>query len=252
MEEKVLKTKNYEMFKSVLGNRDLIERNIQKKVDSMKEYGQITPIIVNEKYEIIDGQHRLEACKRLGIEVSYVIKPGLTPEYCAAANKSTENWKLVDYINFYTKRGNESYIRLSKLKEEFGDSLLISNICTALYGWQKPIQNVIANGKLEISEQLYNNTRVILKYTKDIVDQIDKKQLQGSLYTLGQSITLCYKFPEIDMGRLKKQVLKLYPTMGVYNNIDTCMIQLETVYNRGLNKNNKISIFALYKIHRVK
>ena len=65
--QKVVKsTKNYEMFQKLEGNRPVLERRINKIIASINNVGYITsPIIVNDKYEVIDGQGRLEALKQL-------------------------------------------------------------------------------------------------------------------------------------------------------------------------------------------
>ena len=41
-------------------------REISSLMDSMRSYGQLTPIIVNKQYELIAGNRRLEAARRLG------------------------------------------------------------------------------------------------------------------------------------------------------------------------------------------
>jgi ParB family chromosome partitioning protein len=41
-------------------------REIPALMESMRSYGQLTPIIINRKNELIAGNRRLEAAKRLG------------------------------------------------------------------------------------------------------------------------------------------------------------------------------------------
>lgn len=50
----IFKTKDYDMFKWVKGNRKPNKKNYSKLVKSMKEEQLIIPICVNEKFEIID------------------------------------------------------------------------------------------------------------------------------------------------------------------------------------------------------
>ena len=70
-----MKTKNYEMFEYMDSNRKINAGLVERLVKSIKEIGYIEsrPIIVNEDMVVIDGQHRLEACKRLGIPVIYQV-----------------------------------------------------------------------------------------------------------------------------------------------------------------------------------
>ena len=66
----IRETNNYDIFKNMLGNRELKDKNYKKLMRSINEKQLIIPILVNEKFEIIDGQHRFSACKSLG-------KPGI-------------------------------------------------------------------------------------------------------------------------------------------------------------------------------
>ena len=42
--------------------------DLSSLVSSLRKYGQLTPIILNTKYELIAGNRRLESAKRLGWE----------------------------------------------------------------------------------------------------------------------------------------------------------------------------------------
>ena len=57
----VFKTFDYGLFKNIKGNRELNPKNYKKILHSMGNKQLEIPIIVNEKYEIIDGQHRRAA-----------------------------------------------------------------------------------------------------------------------------------------------------------------------------------------------
>ena len=58
-------TKNYNDFKFVKGNRAINYTHVNNLVDSIKEKDLQMPIIVDEKMNIIDGQHRFEAYRLL-------------------------------------------------------------------------------------------------------------------------------------------------------------------------------------------
>lgn len=71
----IYETNEYGLFKNLSGNRFVDHSG--KIAESMKERGLLlAPIIVNEKKEIIDGQNRFEACKKLNLPVYYVIAEG--------------------------------------------------------------------------------------------------------------------------------------------------------------------------------
>ena len=77
--QKILKTLNYSQFKFIKGNRAINDRHVNGLVKSMEKNGLImNPSCVNEKSEIIEGQHRLMACEILNLPYYYYVVPGAT------------------------------------------------------------------------------------------------------------------------------------------------------------------------------
>lgn len=114
----IYQTENYSIFKRLSGNRGVEDSRVLSILKSIQNVGYIkNPIIVNEKYEVIDGQGRLEACKRLGLPVYYSIAEGAGIEECIAMNINQKNWKVEDYINSYGELGINSYIFASAAAE---------------------------------------------------------------------------------------------------------------------------------------
>ena len=66
-------TTDYDIFKQLLGNREINYNHVRRLIKSMQEEYLIVPIQVNEKMEVIDGQHRIAACKELGFPIYYMI-----------------------------------------------------------------------------------------------------------------------------------------------------------------------------------
>ena len=74
---KVYKTSDLSIFKQIDGNRVPNLQHIKRLADSIRVYGmKCNPILVNERMEVIDGQHRLMAAKEVKSFV-YYIKYGL-------------------------------------------------------------------------------------------------------------------------------------------------------------------------------
>ena len=111
-QQTVQTTKDYARFKYLDGNRELKEGNIKAIQNQIAQHGQKIPILVNERNEIIDGQHRLEACKRLGVPVKFIVDVGATIDHVISANIVGQKWALMDYVNRYRTQGNEHYNRL--------------------------------------------------------------------------------------------------------------------------------------------
>ena len=113
---KVYVTSDYDMFKKMLGNRDI--KSEARIIESIQTVGYIcNPIIVNEKYEILDGQNRLAALKELELPVYFIVQPKAGIEVCRALNIGRRNWSTCDYIDSYAEIGDNmpSYKRLQSL-----------------------------------------------------------------------------------------------------------------------------------------
>lgn len=59
----VFTTKDYSKFKHLEGNRNIVKPHLKRLKASMEKNYLFSPILINEKHEIIDGQHRFEVCK---------------------------------------------------------------------------------------------------------------------------------------------------------------------------------------------
>src|SRR5580693_9488423 len=106
------KTKNYELFLKHDSNRELVENNVTKIMKSIETRNllEFRPILVNEKMQIIDGQHRLEAAKRLGIEVYYQIMKKPPAETMLLLNTNQKRWTTNDYLNYFCEEWNGQYM----------------------------------------------------------------------------------------------------------------------------------------------
>lgn len=109
---KIQQTENYSLFKRIKGNRTINKAQVKKLVDSFGEDPQLAlsvPIVVNDKFEIIDGQHRFQALKKLGLPIAYYQVPGLTLHSVQTVNSATKVWNPIDYAKSYTELGNKNY-----------------------------------------------------------------------------------------------------------------------------------------------
>ena len=116
----VLMTNDYSMFKSMSGNRDVNDLHIKRLKDSMQEKYISVPIIVNEKNQIIDGQHRFQSAKELSKPIYYIKISGLRLQDVHRLNTNTKNWTAYSYLDGYCKLGKEQYLIYRDFKERFG------------------------------------------------------------------------------------------------------------------------------------
>ena len=245
-------TKDYNIFKRLIGNRDIPESRISKIVESIQTIGWVhNPIIVNEKMEVIDGQGRLTALQRLKMPIEYIIAEGAGNKECIYMNMNMVNWKLPDFIKSYAEQGNENYQRLLSLMQRYANGNL-DIISTAVYRLSKSKHRDIKQGTLQLTEDQYRAAIPRLEYIKPILEEIDDKKLPGSMVTLMQTLVYYYDYPEVDKDRLKYSVEKyIYNATPWVLNTD-CEREVENCYNYGLGLEKKIFIAHLVKEERMR
>lgn len=114
----VLSTTDYSLFKTIDANRPIVEPHVRHLMEQIteKDLLPLRPIDVNADFGVVDGQHRLEAARRLGKRIYYRVA-ALTDEDMATLNRATRNWKNTDYLNYWASKGNENYQKLMAFME---------------------------------------------------------------------------------------------------------------------------------------
>lgn len=137
---KVYKTYDLSIFKSINGNRVPNLQHIRRLTDSLKFHGmKCNPILVNEKMEVIDGQHRLQAAKNVNTFVYYIVVNGYKLEEVHTLNLNQKNWTKRDYMEGYADMGIESYIKLREFVQKnydfsFTDCIVLCSNTTSSAG----------------------------------------------------------------------------------------------------------------------
>lgn len=143
-----MKTINYEQFKFRKDNRNCIDQaHVKRLIESIraKNLLELRPILVNKHYEVIDGQHRLEAAKELGVEIYYNIEEDLTAGDIITLNINKQ-WTLADFLNFYVQNGYDEYIKFKAFMDKNAITARVAlNLCL---GTMKNVANDFRHGKL--------------------------------------------------------------------------------------------------------
>ena len=113
-------TNDYDIFKRHESNREIDEPNLKKIMASILACNllQFRPLLVDAHMRVVDGQHRLEAAKRLLVDVWYQIKEDCKTEDILLLNNSQKRWEAKDWGNYYVSAGNQNYIKLDKFCKE--------------------------------------------------------------------------------------------------------------------------------------
>lgn len=128
---KVYFTNDLTRFKIMGGNRIPNLNHIRRIKSSMNENGVLmNPIIINQMYEVVDGQHRLAAAKESKKGIYYIIAKNYTLKEVHTLNLNQKNWTVKDYMHGYANIGVIPYIKLSKFYKINNDFTI--NDCIAM------------------------------------------------------------------------------------------------------------------------
>lgn len=250
--KKIYTTTNYEIFKYLEGNRDIKNGRVVKTVESIENHGWLTqPILVNEKMEVIDGQGRLEALKRLNMPVEFVIDYGIGLDECRTLNVYQKNWSIHDYIDSYVCEENDNYIWLKTQVErykELTDTVVIA-ICSVNVGCVNlggQMNYKIKDGTFEVNSAERMETESLLFFLSRFVDIAHlvggrKDRLYGALSFL-------YSIESVDNERLFKAISNGRYELVSGGTVESYITQFDRLYNKGLAKKNRVDIEHEYKI----
>jgi hypothetical protein len=113
-------TKDYSLFKTLNGNRDVNQLHLTRLKESMNKKHLTTIIMVNEKFEIIDGQHRFLISQDLKLPINYIIRKDYGLEEVQILNANMKNWQTVDYVNGYCDLGYKDYEVYRQFVADYG------------------------------------------------------------------------------------------------------------------------------------
>lgn len=194
----IFQTEDYDLFSYVPTNRDVTER--KQLEESIIEHGLLVPIKVTKDFEILDGQHRFEGCRKTNTPVKFYFseKGGITEIIEENSNRS--NWAIYDYAKSYAASGNEEYTKLLPFLKEgkVPSNALISIANGYLFGTATVVIKNFKKGKFyflnyQMFSQFYD---FLLRLNKDF-----KVDLSG---TLVNAIYQMYTQKNFSSARLQK------------------------------------------------
>lgn len=115
----VNQTNDYNLFKSLKGNRNVNKLHVQRLKESFKGDYLMSPIIVNQNYEIIDGQHRFNAAKDLSLPVNFIICNDYSLDEVKILNTNMKNWRKEDYLNAFCNLKYPEYLKFRNFMRQF-------------------------------------------------------------------------------------------------------------------------------------
>lgn len=115
----IYSTSDYDKFTTIEGNRNINPLHLVRLKKSIMSGYLFTIIIVNEKDQIIDGQHRYEAIKKLGLLIHYVVCNGYGLKEVQILNQNSKTWTMDDFVDGYCQLGYQDYIVYKNFRAKY-------------------------------------------------------------------------------------------------------------------------------------
>lgn len=255
----IFKTKDYGQFKKMKGQRPLNEKKVitlMKAIDV--EVGNIQPILVYADKTVWDGQHRLEACKRLGAPVEYKVTENSGNDAVIINNTATK-WGTLDYLN-YSMHNTLSDSDAKIVKAFIDKASFYANTGIP----KNAVLRFIAGGtiskisqySINIANQLSVNTINDKCEALDIIAVTIGKLTSAKAAKLMRSsmfltlLNVLYFYDEFDFNVLSAKIITNEDKLYVCSTSDSCIELIENIYN--YRSRNKLNISHWYRCNKSK
>lgn len=121
MENIIHESYNYNVFSKIDFNRSICKKNLEKLIElnKKKDRFHLFPIVVDTNHNIIDGQHRFEACKQMQKPIYYVVDhdQGETWAAITEVNTAGKTHSATDVYYMLLKKNDEIALKIDRVSK---------------------------------------------------------------------------------------------------------------------------------------
>lgn len=150
-------------------NRDKNPKHIARmksliQANGMVDAVKVVPSKENDKYYIVEGQHRYQALVQLGCkQIPCLILDWVDPEdedsileVIISMNTNNKNWTLLDYARSYCERKVPNYCKIKSLMIKYANTMSYSTVLAVYSGDEKGTTNH-KKGKLKFTDEEFSD-----------------------------------------------------------------------------------------------
>lgn len=244
------------MFKFLPENRVINDRNKKKIMKSMMVNGNLfSAVIINEKGEIIDGQHRvrikMELEMHLPIEqrtgIYYIVCKGYGIKQVQTYNDAQKRWDGLDFLHSYCAQGNENYTQFDTFMKRYETDywitlrMLNGNLHNRKTGVKSSQMNdEFRSGNFVFSLEHYINACNLMEKIQEI------KNNNWFVGNIDRTFILAFdkiaSIPNFDYKRFAKKLSNTRAQITEQGKADLYLEQFGKIYNEGLPKDEQIKL----------
>jgi len=237
----IRKTKEYDKFVFRKDNRERIDQaHVKRLMESItaRNMLEFRPMLVNEDYEVIDGQHRLLAAKALNIDIYYQVQKNLCADEILLMNV-VKTWSMADYLNYYCKNDYKEYIKLQKFLKEYSINLKIA--LNMLMGSSKNKYFEFRKGLFINNDEFVENDIEICWETVNYIKKMNGFSAYTSSGRFWKAMIKMIRHPSFHKEKWKNNLQKMVERFGPKARTEDYLMLFMDVYNyRNTEKINLI------------
>lgn len=253
---KIHVSNQYSQFNFIDGNRvpsKVAITNLKKEI-LLNNKLSVNPILVNNDYGIIDGQHRFLAAKELGVPLYYIVDNNYKINDIITLNKTRRDWEINNYIAYHCSLGKPCYTKLNAIINKYSSYCPYKSYLTAAVKIICKIDDKhLKNGKdiphIEKFNLFCSLTIPIISEIQKGIDSVSCDLNRNYMFKRPTISTLCYMFNFLDskknysfcLSRLKANLHKIRNSSVVLKILEN----FESIINSHLNDKNKIDFNPL-------
>ena len=234
----IYKTKDYDKFSFVDGNRSIKPNVVEKLYNSFKEVQLEVPLVVDQYYRIYDGQHRFTALKRLKMPIYYQIIESMTLRMLQLLNSNQSNWSTAQFCDSYCELGYSEYYKYKAFKKKY--QLGVRESLNFLAG---------ENGSANL-ETMFNDGEFICKDYKNAVrkaEMLTELKPYVKFYktrTFVNAMDVLFNSKVYDHSRFVRKIKKQSAKLTQQTKRNDYLKIIEEIYNWNELNKNKVRLFT--------
>lgn len=241
-------TEAYDDFILVEANREVVEKTVRKIMDSMLIRVEHAPITVNEKGEVMDGQHRLEAYRRLKFPITFEMIAGLKVENIRRLNAIQKEWKILDHLHAGAMEDELSYKWLYNFCKTHSIQPTIAIVLLTGGGSSIITIEAIRSGKFKTSK----DDRVRATERMAILEKF-RGYSKATSKNFTHALCRILEHPDVSIKKLEKAFLSRYKQVlaGIAGSYEQYMFQMQEMYNYRQPKDKHITFLSVAELQRL-
>jgi hypothetical protein len=232
----IYSTEDYKIFRLLSSNRSVTESHVADLAAKMevKNLLHLNPIIVNNNYDVIDGQHRLKAAEKLGVLVWYVKDDSVDHTDIAMLNSGNKNWAGVDYLKYYAKNGYPEYVKMLAFFEK--NSHISVNILRRMGNRGTGYNDEFKEGRFKFNEE---EVQQFADYLNDIVNETGIEYLRSN-YRFHLALRVVTTNKDYDHSRMMKKLERHFSSLRGCSSTESFLEMFEYIYNSSVHSQNRV------------